>query len=499
MIEVSDGFYFLSAKLDAALSQRVRSGQLRAGRRLRVCLAGFQVQSCDPLELPKEAVLQLSFNACRPVALASMCRLGFQRSLFPTICLRDLTEGGGPAPRVDVVVLRVLPPAFRTWAGGQAPEERSLSQEVEKEQQEAEEAEEAFAAEMKKELEASGVDDAGLGGAGQLRARMDAMRPGAFGGRERASAQVAVLVVDAQYVARPRGEGFSSLALLHLPGFSEDDGPKVLDRLRVSCAMVGRGLGAHGRRGPLKVYHGRHSQLQLARARPSEGEARPAGAGGLPGHQRLAPVGLPPLDASCPFASLAGTLPLLQTPAAPDPPSNARGHFCDLVGALLQVGDVEAPSRAYNGRWRASCRLFVLTPSQRVCCVVVEESSVDPAKAQASLERARKGYAIVAARASPASLAAAAGAGAGAGADIGAGAAVPWHAEPPPAAALENVTFDWHERKTGILHFRTQRLHLRLSAKPSERSLRQALAWAFWSPQDVARATARMSAAGVRR
>ncbi|CAE7808856.1 unnamed protein product [Symbiodinium necroappetens] len=54
-IELSDGWYFIKASLDAELHDRVRRHQLRSGRLLHICMASavdFPIDGSDPLQLP---------------------------------------------------------------------------------------------------------------------------------------------------------------------------------------------------------------------------------------------------------------------------------------------------------------------------------------------------------------------------------------------------------------------------------------------------------------
>ncbi|CAE7948507.1 OTOL1 [Symbiodinium sp. KB8] len=57
-IELSDGWYFIKASLDAELHDRVRRHQLRSGRLLHICMASavdFPIDGSDPLQLPETA------------------------------------------------------------------------------------------------------------------------------------------------------------------------------------------------------------------------------------------------------------------------------------------------------------------------------------------------------------------------------------------------------------------------------------------------------------
>lgn len=271
-----------------------------------------------------------------------------------------------------------------------------------------------------------------------------------------ASAQVSVLVIDAQAAARPPADWWHSLALLALPGAPEGEGPRPLDRLRVTGLRIQgakKAAEAPGPRamppptarcGPLRLYSGRTSRLQICR--PGRGEGGPPGLLGafLP----ESPFGVP------------GVPPLLP------PPATLKGHFCDVLGALLAVGTVQLPrSPGPLGGWRASCGLFLLAPSRQLCRVLVEEFAGSREAAGASLEKLRASWAELAAA--------------------------------QRAVAAENATFDWHERRTGVTHFRARRLQLLLSSSPSEPAVRQTVGQIQFSPGEVADAIAHLAAMGL--
>lgn len=111
MIEVSDGWYFLKATLDAELTEHLRQGRLRLGQHLHVCGAqatSFDVE--DPLQLSPSARLHLSAFGVRPAKGAAGRRLGFQKAFsFPPSKITALPAGFAVIPNLDVVALRVLP------------------------------------------------------------------------------------------------------------------------------------------------------------------------------------------------------------------------------------------------------------------------------------------------------------------------------------------------------------------------------------------------------
>lgn len=108
-IEVSDGWYFIKAHLDAELSHHLRCGRLRAGQYLHVCGAKATELTEDPLNLGPSARLHLSHWGVARVARGARRRpLGFQKAFsFPPTKIEALPSGFALIPSVDVVALRV--------------------------------------------------------------------------------------------------------------------------------------------------------------------------------------------------------------------------------------------------------------------------------------------------------------------------------------------------------------------------------------------------------
>lgn len=240
-IELSDGRYILPADLDSPLQQLARAGRLRPGRWLHTCLIhtlGLPAEGCDPVLPPRGFRLQLSFNGCRPCRLASRDAsgrppsLGFQRRPFPPALVAELQ--GWPravVPLLDVVVLRRLPVVFKSWGGRCGrPSERSASEER-----------------LRLELLQEELLEAGAEAREGLEASFEASR---------SLPELPLLVADAQSQAP------GSMALLALP-CGEDSGPRVGDRLRITCAKIC----ASGHWG-LRLAPTRASRLQLSRGAP---------------------------------------------------------------------------------------------------------------------------------------------------------------------------------------------------------------------------------------
>jgi hypothetical protein len=111
-IEVSDGWYVMRAKLDAKLTEHLAMGRIFPGLKLRVCGARLQgvTEACPVLELPEGAFLALSVNGCRRAKWHA--RLGLKLSPPFPVSIKSVQAGGGTIPRLDLVILRVMPLLF---------------------------------------------------------------------------------------------------------------------------------------------------------------------------------------------------------------------------------------------------------------------------------------------------------------------------------------------------------------------------------------------------
>lgn len=113
MIELTDGWYSITAKLDSVLSRAVQIGKIKAGTKLHIC--GASLQGTETGIGPLECKVN-NANAGGNVALCITAngtrlakwdeRLGFRRTAF---CLSlDAVQGnGGPVPNLVAIVSRV--------------------------------------------------------------------------------------------------------------------------------------------------------------------------------------------------------------------------------------------------------------------------------------------------------------------------------------------------------------------------------------------------------
>eukprot|EP00929_Paragymnodinium_shiwhaense_P075689 TRINITY_DN38726_c0_g3_i2.p1 TRINITY_DN38726_c0_g3~~TRINITY_DN38726_c0_g3_i2.p1 ORF type:complete len:2297 (-),score=462.17 TRINITY_DN38726_c0_g3_i2:402-6704(-) len=542
-IEVSDGWYSLPARLDEGLQLRAQRGELRAGCKLRLCLAklgGVPAGGCDVLPVPDGVCLHLTVNACRPAAagrhlwsppgtrmyqqehVVQHPPLGFQPRIYPPVRLADACEGGGAIPHVDVIVLRTFPLVFKSWPGegGGGPDETSYSQECER-------AEKEWEDRAAKGLAAAAAGDVAgdEASAEPLQGQQDGLvdRGRSWQRSEkapleerRAQPQLILLVMDTQQIVRPRpADWWSSLAMITMPmsaavsaleegcygGLDPSAGELELpirpfDRLRLTCLRPANARqpasATAARSGPLRLYFQnrisslQHCAYQGGRCGSGEGFAG-VEAATLPG---LLPGQAPPAS---PFLSAAGTLPLFTGQFTQVPPPYAAGQYCDLVGILLSVGEVQAPTPTRRDRWRSGFYCALLTPTGRLCRIAVEEYASDQNKVFEAVQRLRRscaklvsfsGCAEDSARQGPLF----GGLGGPAGADAASSQVV----------AVENVTFSWYSGHNDLVLFRAQRLQLRISSKPTSPVLRQAISQTkgWISPEVIAEARARAELGG---
>ncbi|CAE7566183.1 Brca2 [Symbiodinium natans] len=314
-VELSDGWYFIKASLDAELNERVRRRQIRPGRCLHICMASavnFPADGCDPLQLPKETRLHLRACGCRPAS--SQFRLGFQRGWFPPAKINQL-HGLVLIPSLDVVVVRILPPVLRHWKKVQREEgvtyhleERSISQEQHQWE------EEQARGESYKDMDPSNL-------------------------------QLQVIAIDAQALSRPGSAWWTSMAMLTLSGspFLGEDPLRPLDRLRISSL---RKPARDDEACSLKrIYCNRNTRLQ---------------------HH----AGTMSTPLKSPLTSPFCRGPPLFTSPQPAPASHFRGFFCDLIGVAIQASKLR---RTTGGR--QTCSLYLLTPALKVCQIVVQQAS----------------------------------------------------------------------------------------------------------------------------
>lgn len=112
IVEVTDGWYCVNALCDPYLTRLVQDGSIFAGQKLHIFgsnLIGNDAPT-PPLEITASTMLKLNYNGVKRAKWDA--RLGFQRVALPSVRLSSLKIGGGNAPKIDAVILRVYPLIF---------------------------------------------------------------------------------------------------------------------------------------------------------------------------------------------------------------------------------------------------------------------------------------------------------------------------------------------------------------------------------------------------
>ena len=107
MIELSDGWYSLPAKLDYTLQRHLSREKIFLGLKIAVCgaeLLGVE-DPCQPLDRPAAACMQLSVNGVRPAPWDA--KLGFSGRM--NIRMHSIVPGGGIVPATVVVIQAQYP------------------------------------------------------------------------------------------------------------------------------------------------------------------------------------------------------------------------------------------------------------------------------------------------------------------------------------------------------------------------------------------------------
>ena len=107
MIELSDGWYSLPAKLDYTLQRHLSRKKIFLGLKIAVCgaeLLGVE-DPCQPLDRPAAACLQLSVNGVRPAPWDAKLRFSGRMN----IRMHSIVPGGGIVPATVVVIQAQYP------------------------------------------------------------------------------------------------------------------------------------------------------------------------------------------------------------------------------------------------------------------------------------------------------------------------------------------------------------------------------------------------------
>jgi hypothetical protein len=126
-LDLTDGWYFLRARIDKVLTTAVHQGKIFKGQKLRICganISGGDAEACEPLDAKPEVVyISLCANSVRRVKRWDT-PLGFSpRDKKPfKISLQTVKPEGGPISHLDMIVLRTYPMLYLEKPPGQKNE-----------------------------------------------------------------------------------------------------------------------------------------------------------------------------------------------------------------------------------------------------------------------------------------------------------------------------------------------------------------------------------------
>ncbi|XP_046492215.1 breast cancer type 2 susceptibility protein isoform X1 [Neodiprion pinetum] len=109
-VELTDGWYSITASIDAAMSRLIAFGKVREGTKLVTCRAELlnSDQGCSPLEMPADVCLKIHSNSTRRVRWDT--KLGYCKHVGSiSTGLSAILVNGGLIGRLDVIVTRVYP------------------------------------------------------------------------------------------------------------------------------------------------------------------------------------------------------------------------------------------------------------------------------------------------------------------------------------------------------------------------------------------------------
>jgi hypothetical protein len=113
IVEVSDGWYSVNAILDPYLTRLVQDKLIFVGQKLHIFGASIvgNDNPTSPLEVTASTMLKLGINGVRRARWSA--KLGFHaRTPLPAVRIASLKIGGGIAPKLDALILRVYPLTF---------------------------------------------------------------------------------------------------------------------------------------------------------------------------------------------------------------------------------------------------------------------------------------------------------------------------------------------------------------------------------------------------
>ena len=110
IIELSDGWYSMKAKLDEPLTRYVEWKKIKEGQKLKIIGANFteNFEAAPPLELPGNACLKLSVNGVKKAKWDAMLGFQYRQKPFKT-SFKSIQAEGGNIPYIRAIVKRVYP------------------------------------------------------------------------------------------------------------------------------------------------------------------------------------------------------------------------------------------------------------------------------------------------------------------------------------------------------------------------------------------------------
>ncbi|KAI4353653.1 hypothetical protein L6164_002585 [Bauhinia variegata] len=112
-VELTDGWYAMTAILDVPLSKQLAAGKLFVGQKLRIWGSGLHswIGPVSPLEVSPTVSLLLHINGTYRVDWAQ--RLGFCKNAGPPLAFRCIKSNGGLVPRTLARISRIYPILYK--------------------------------------------------------------------------------------------------------------------------------------------------------------------------------------------------------------------------------------------------------------------------------------------------------------------------------------------------------------------------------------------------
>ena len=111
-VQLSDGWYTISAHLDKLLCLKMGLGQIFVGKKLLVSMCDLRNshQPCHPLEVEQGTFLALNCNSVFPAKKGA--KLGFARRRVPLVSLPQIEPSGGLVPSTIVLIEKQYPMVY---------------------------------------------------------------------------------------------------------------------------------------------------------------------------------------------------------------------------------------------------------------------------------------------------------------------------------------------------------------------------------------------------